>query len=248
MIKAFKDVYGEYSVHMIPCREDNYTFILEKNKCGVLIDSSLYEPVSKYLKENQIKLEAILITHHHYDHVDGIKEIADEHECRILCSQVDYERDAVPEAHDFLNEDSALKLIGLDFKVIETPGHTAGHISFYIESLDLLFCADTLFSLGCGRVFPDGSFESLFTSLQKISKLPENTIIYCAHEYTKSNFYFLSKNSLLDPLKGDEIERRLLNEQRTVPTSLKYETHLNSFLKCSTQEEFTHLRKLKDKG
>ena len=248
-------------IKIIKCLKDNYSYlIIEKNTNTVsIIDPSEFEACDKIIKKYK-KLDFILNTHHHNDHVGGNLQLKEKYNSKILGFEND--KDRIPGINVFLKDNEKYKIGNLKFKVIFIPGHTIGHIAFYFEKEKVLFCGDTLFSLGCGRVF-EGTNEEMFNSLNKLKSLPKETKIYCGHEYTKTNSNFCieydSKNvSLKEKIKT--INSNLEKKLPTIPTSLDEELKTNIFLRCddisvkkalnlkdaSDQEIFSKLRGLKD--
>ena len=206
------------------------------------------------------KLDYILNTHHHFDHVDGNLKLKKKYNSKVLGFDKDKER--IPGIDIKLKDNQKFKIGDLEFKVIFVPGHTNGHIAFYFEKEKILFSGDTLFSLGCGKVF-EGTHKDMFNSLNKLKSLSPDTKIYCGHEYTKNNYDFCIKydpeNSFLKE-KAKLINSKLKDNLPTVPSNLTDELKTNVFLRCndkglkqtlnlkdcSDQEIFTKLRDLKD--
>lgn len=246
----YSDTYTSLKVHLIPCRRDNYSYILEgANKETVIIDPSLKTSVVEFLRKQDLKPQALFLTHHHYDHVDGLAEIQKEFKIPIYCSEFDSRRKAFDGKHTFFKDGDKLHFLNQSFSVLKTAGHTKSHHSFFNKENNLLFCGDTLFSLGCGRVFEkyDGVFDDFFESMQKIKSLCDNkTKIYCAHEYTLQNLEFLFHEHLIS-LEGYKVlQKNLMRKPRTLPTSLEFELKHNPFLKAQNPEDFKVLRTRKD--
>ena len=213
----------------------------------------------KKINEKYKKLDFILNTHHHFDHVGGNVELK-KYSSKILGFEKDKKR--IPAIDVLLKDGQEFKIGSLDIKTIFIPGHTLGHIAFYLEKEKVIFTGDTLFSLGCGRVF-EGTYVEMFNSLNKIKSLPEDTKIYCGHEYTKNNFEFCLKfNPNNDHLrdKQKEIDLKIKEGKPTIPSTIKEEIKTNIFLRyddldvkdtlnlknASDLEIFTKLRDLKD--
>jgi hydroxyacylglutathione hydrolase len=247
----FTEQHLDLKVHMIPCRKDNYSFVLElPGKTAVMIDSTLKEPVMSFLKAQSLELKAIFLTHHHYDHVDKVEDFQNEFGCQIYCSEYDSKRPDISGDTSILSEGSVASVSGLDFLTIETPGHTKSHLSFYLKEQNILFCGDTLFSLGCGRVLEPyaEAYEDFYASMQKIKNhCNEATMIYCAHEYTKANFNFLSSRGLVDEELKSSVDQNLRENLKTVPTKFSFEIKHNAFLNSKSKKSFKDLRQLKDK-
>ncbi len=248
-------------IEIISCLSDNYSYLIfdEITNSVSIIDPSEFDACDKIIKKYK-KLDYILNTHHHADHVDGNLKLKKKYRAKILGSSLD--KDRIPGIDIQLEENQVQKLGDLQFKVIFIPGHTSGHIAFYFEKERVIFTGDTLFSLGCGRIF-EGTHEDMFNSLKKLKMLPPETQVYCGHEYTKKNLdfclYYDQENTLLKE-KSFLVNSRLNKKSPTVPTSIKEELKMNIFLRCdnasikkalklensSEQEVFTKLRDLKD--
>ena len=249
-------------LEIIPCLNDNYSYLIKDDQTSTvaIIDPSEFGPCDKKINEKYKKLDFILNTHHHFDHVGGNTELKKKYGSKILGFEKDKKR--IPAIDVLLKEDQEFKIGSLDFKTIFIPGHTLGHIAFYLKKEKVIFTGDTLFSLGCGRVF-EGTYEEMFNSLKKIKSLPEDTKIYCGHEYTKNNFEFCFKfNPNNDHLKNKqkEIDSKIKEGKPTIPSTIKEEIKTNIFLRyddldvkdalnlknASDLEIFTKLRDLKD--
>ena len=248
-------------IEVIPCLNDNYSYLIyeEETNTVSIVDPSEFSPCEKIIK-NYKKLDNILITHHHADHVGGNLKLKEKYNSKIFGCQKDKSR--IPGIDILLYEDQIFNVGNLEVKVIFIPGHTSGHIAYYIKKENVIFTGDTLFSLGCGRVF-EGSHKQMFESLNKLKILDPKTKVYCGHEYTKKNLEFCltfdTKNSFLREREHD-INAKIKKNQPTTPTSLEEELMTNIFLRCdnikvkqalnqkdsSDQEIFTKLRDLKD--
>ena len=248
-------------IEIIPCLSDNYSYLIYEKETNTvsIIDPSEFETCDKIINKFK-KLDYILNTHHHTDHIDGNLKLKKKYNAKILGFGPD--KDRIPGIDIFLKENQKQKIGNLEFEVIFIPGHTKGHIAFFFYKEKVAFTGDTLFSLGCGRVF-EGTHEEMFDSLNKIKKLPPDTKIYCGHEYTKSNLNFClaydSKNTSLKD-KKIEILKKLNSNHPTIPSTLGQEIKTNIFLRCndpeikhalgledsSDLEVFSKLRDLKD--
>ena len=235
-------------VEIIPCLIDNYSYIIidKNNKKTCVIDPSESEPVINFLEKNNLKLNWILNTHHHYDHVGGNSELKKKYNAKVVGFLDDYKR--IPEIDILLKDGEIWKEDNFEAKIIHIPGHTSGHICFYFYKEKNLFTGDTLFSLGCGRIF-EGTYLQMYNSLNKIKELPTDTKIFCGHEYTLKNSKFCllhdSKNQNLKK-KILEIEKKLNNKLPTIPTTIKDELECNIFLRSNNLKNFSKLRDLKD--
>ena len=250
------------NIDIIPCLNDNYSYLIKDDQTNTvaIIDPSEFGPCDKKILQKYKKLDFILNTHHHFDHVGGNKELKKKYGSKVLGFEKDKQR--IPSIDTLLTDGQKFKIGNLNFKTIFIPGHTLGHIAFYLEEEKVVFTGDTLFSLGCGRVF-EGTYQQMFNSLNKIKNLPEDTKIYCGHEYTKNNLGFCLKfnptnNYLKDKVKV--IEAKIKAKEPTIPSTIKDEILTNIFLRyddlnvktalnlknASDLEIFTKLRDLKD--
>lgn len=242
--------------------DDNYIYILHDSKSGdtAVIDPTLAAPVLAILQKNHWALKYILNTHHHWDHINANIELKQTTGCQIATSVFDQSRIA---GADFgLHGGQTIYLGTYNIVIIDTPGHTQGHIAFYCSMAKALFCGDTLFAMGCGRLL-EGSADQLWQSLQKIQALPIDTLIYCAHEYTQNNGLFAltleADNLRLQQRMAHINTLRQLNLP-TIPCTLADELATNPFLRtdslplqqklnlvgASALTIFTALRQLKD--
>ena len=248
-------------VEIIPCLSDNYSYLIFEKETNTIsiIDPSEFNTCDKVIQKYK-KLDFILNTHHHADHVDGNLKLKKKYGSKVLGFGLDKKR--IPGIDILLKQNQKQKIGNLEFEVIFIPGHTKGHIAFYFKKEKIVFTGDTLFSLGCGRVF-EGTYKEMFNSLNKIKNLPSDAKVYCGHEYTKSNLNFClkydSKNILLKE-KALDIEAKLNSKKPTIPTTVGEEIKLNIFLRCndpvvkeainlkdsSEDEVFSKLRELKD--
>ena len=234
-------------IKIIPCLSDNYSYLIHEEETGTtsIIDPSEFYACDRIIEKYK-KLDFILNTHHHADHVGANLELKKKYNSKILGSNLDKNR--IPGIDIMLEENQKHKIGNLEFEVIFIPGHTKGHIAFFFKKEKIAFTGDTLFSLGCGRVF-EGTHKEMFNSLNKIKNLSEDTEIYCGHEYTLQNskfcIYHASKNLNLKK-KIIEIENKLKKGLPTIPSILKDEIKCNIFLKAKDLENFSKLRDLKD--
>ena len=230
-------------IHIDPIEafQDNYIWLIHNDQNSIIVDPGDAGPVISALERKNLNLVAILITHHHADHIGGVIALKEKYpHIKIFAPQKD--------KYDFVNislkngDEINIPELQINYKIIEIPGHTRGHIAYYDKKN--LFCGDTLFACGCGKIF-DGTHEQMYNSLKKISALPKDTKIYCAHEYTKKNISFALS---LDPDDTNLKLRKALvsNIKNTIPSSLEEELKTNPFLKCTSLEAFKRLRDLKD--
>ena len=235
-------------IKIIPCLQDNYSYLIidESNNTACVVDPSESEPIINFLKNKNIKLKYILNTHHHYDHIGGNQELKKKYGSVVVGFKGDSKR--IPGIDVLLEDNQIWKAENFEAKIMHIPGHTSGHICFNFFKEKLVFTGDTLFSLGCGRIF-EGSYEEMFESLNKIKSLPKETKIYCGHEYTLQNSKFCieydPENTKLKN-KITEIKKKLQNNLPTIPSTLKDEIECNIFLRAKDVESFSKLRDLKD--
>ena len=187
----------------VPCLSDNYAFLAhdDDSKQTLLVDVPEADPILAKLQEKQWSLSHVLLTHHHWDHVDGLPQLLEFHSPQIIGSAADLKR--LPPLHLPVTENDKIQIGGNEGTVFDTPGHTIGHISVYFEASKLLFSADTLMALGCGRLF-EGTAGQMWRSLQKLSKLPDDTLVCSGHEYTEKNADFAIT---IDPKNQELIDR-----------------------------------------
>ena len=246
-------------VEIINQLKDNYSFVLYNDTLkSCVIDPADSNPILNFALENNLTIEDIFITHHHKDHTSGVKGILNafpEVNIHSPSAQIENTRFVLRDGDEV---NSCLNT----FRIIKTPGHTLDHIIYYDENNGVLFCGDTLFRLGCGRVF-EGTLNEMFNSLKKINELGKNTIIYCGHEYTLSNLNFLEKTLKKESsylTVRNKINDDLNNKGKSVPFLLDDEQRYNLFLNQNSKigtiikkelgftdfELFAYLRKAKD--
>ena len=234
-------------IEIIPCLSDNYSYVIYEKETNTvsIVDPSEFGACDKAINKHK-KLDFILNTHHHADHVGANLELKKKYNSKILGPNSDKNR--IPGIDIFLKESQKQKIGNLEFEVIYTPGHTKDHIVFFFRNEEIAFTGDTLFSLGCGKLF-EGTYQDMFSSLKKIKKLSQDTKIYCGHEYTLQNSKFCieydPENTKLKN-KITEIKKKLQNNLPTIPSTLKDEIECNIFLRAKDVESFSKLRDLKD--
>ena len=211
---------------------DNYIWLIQTNEGNTLVDPGDSEPIISTIDELGITIDDILITHHHFDHIGGLELLKP----LIKGSVIGPKNNAIDLLDKHVSEGDIIESIGLEFSIFEVPGHTLDHIAFYSETeKEVLFCGDTIFSGGCGRVF-EGTFEQMNHSLEKLMNLPSKTEIYCAHEYTLSNLQFalMAEPDNVD-LKEYELNSKNKREKNipTIPTTLGQELQINPFLRVA---------------
>ncbi|CAK0784144.1 hypothetical protein CVIRNUC_007347 [Coccomyxa viridis] len=251
------------SVQRVPCLSDNYVWILQESQSGkvAVVDPSEAQPVARALEERGLAADYILNTHHHWDHTGGNLELKDRYKLTIVGPKADEER--IPGIDVALADGESWSFGGLTMHVMDTPGHTRGHITLWFPEADALFPGDTLFALGCGRLF-EGTPEQMWASLTKMLPLPRTATVFCAHEYTQGNAKFAvavdGGNQKLQ-LRKETIDALRQQGQATVPSVLGDELDTNPFLRpddpairkslgvpegASSVDAFAAIRKAKD--
>jgi hydroxyacylglutathione hydrolase len=249
-------------VHMFPCLSDNYGFLIHDEAGGVtgVIDTPEVEPINAALAEKGWRLTHILNTHHHFDHAGGNEALKAQWDCQVVGAANDAAR--IPGIDLQVADGDRLEFGTCSAQVLEVPGHTTGHIAYYFAEDGVAFVGDTLFALGCGRLF-EGSPQQMWTSLQKLMALPDETTVYCAHEYTQSNAAFalsVEPDNAALVSRSEEIARLRAQGVPTVPTTIGLEKATNPFLRpdsaglratvgmpdAATVEVFAETRRRKD--
>ncbi|WP_455427030.1 hydroxyacylglutathione hydrolase [Dryocola sp. LX212] len=222
------------NLNSIPAFQDNYIWVLnnEAGKC-IIVDPGEAAPVLNAMAKNNWQPEAILLTHHHHDHVGGVKELLQTFPGLVVYGPEETQNKGT---NRVVREGDKVNILEYEFSVIATPGHTLGHLCYF--SFPYLFCGDTMFSGGCGRLF-EGTPEQMHQSFHKLNKLPAETLICCAHEYTESNIKFalsiLPEDQVLIRYYRKVKELRAKN-QATLPTTLQIEREINLFLRTEDND------------
>ena len=221
----------------LPAFSDNYIWLLHNGTHALVVDPGDAAPVQAALPTHGLQLQAILVTHHHADHVRGVDALREATGALVYGPAFE----TLPEPVIRVDATTELQLLGLNWQVLEVPGHTAGHIAWFCQpagEAPILFCGDTLFSGGCGRLF-EGSPQQMHASLQQLAQLPPDTRVACAHEYTLSNLKFACA---VEPSNAALLQYRahceaLRQQQRpTLPSTLAQELAINPFLRCDVKE------------
>jgi hydroxyacylglutathione hydrolase len=215
--------------------DDNYIWLLRAGGCVAVVDPGDAAPVLAHLEKSGDRLCAILATHHHGDHVGGLAELVDRFPVPVFGPALEN----IPGVSHALSGGERIELpeIGAGFEVIAVPGHTRGHIAYYGPNIDgdgVLFCGDTLFGAGCGRLF-EGTPAQMYESLGKLAALPAKTLVYCAHEYTQSNMRFalaVEPGSVAVQLRSENVATERAKGRATIPTTIRVELETNPFLRC----------------
>jgi len=220
-------------VHTVKCLQDNYSYIIHNESTNLVgvVDPSEFYPIDTFVKKKFNKIDFILNTHHHLDHTGGNLELKEKYKSQIIGSKKDEKR--IPGIDIAFRDNETFKFGNINFKIILVPGHTSGHICFFSNEQKIIFTGDTLFSLGCGRVF-EGTYAQMIDSLNLIKKLPGDTLIYCGHEYTKKNLEFCMQYENNESLikKKKWISDRLIKNLPTIPVTINEELQTNIFLRC----------------
>ena len=221
-------------VTIIPALSDNYVFLLQDRRAGfvAVIDPATAEVVTRELESRGLTLDLILNTHHHEDHTGGNRELKAKFGCRVVGPQGD--KDRIPAIDLGVRAGEQVEVGQFKLEVIETPGHTRAHVAFHCPAARALFCGDTLFSLGCGRLL-EGTADQMWTSLQKLRDLPDDTLVYFGHEYTEANAAFAlsvdpGNPALLSRAEAVRVGRQAA--QPSTPTLLGEEKRANPFLRA----------------
>ena len=223
---------------IVKCLTDNYSYIIfnEKTLIAAVVDPSEASPIISEIEKNNLQLKYIINTHHHYDHIGGNSKLKEKYNSKVAGYEKDSER--IPGIDVKLKDNQKWRNELFECEILHVPGHTSGHISIYIKEINALFTGDTLFSLGCGRIF-EGTYTEMFNSLNKLKKFPKNTKIYCGHEYTKKNADFCididqNNSKLINKIK--DINESIKKNEPTIPSTLEDELECNVFLRVDNLE------------
>ncbi len=229
---------SKFQIKILPSLSDNYIFIiscLETNKTAC-IDPGDADVVIEHLQKNSLTLDYILITHHHYDHINGVDQLKKKYKAITYGPKL--ELDKIPQIDYAVTEQENIKIGLLNFEILLLNGHTNGHIAYYAKNENILFSGDVIFSSGSGYLF-EGTYDEMYNSLEKIKKLPKQTKIYFSHEYTLENIEFalsIEQNNLALQKKKLQIIELLNNKLPSVPTTLEIELKTNPFLRTLSPE------------
>ncbi len=242
--------FGEHSILQTPTLWtvlQNYNYMIVLGKKAWIIDPGEFEPIEKTLKSHGLQAQGIYLTHHHQDHVGAALSLSERYSCPVFGFEKDAHR--LPPLDYSYVENEKLEIAGLGAEVLFFPGHTLGLCAFYIREKNWLFSNDLLFSLGCGRVF-EGTFKQMHESLKKLKNLPDETLLFCSHEYTKNNLdfalSFFPKDKKIQQCREGILEK-IRKDEPTVPTPLGFEKVHNPFLRWDDPDlrEQLSLKKLK---
>lgn len=241
---------SNYKVHLLDIQNQlqNYIWLLEHttSKDVIVVDPTEAEPVEQYCREHGLNLTQIWLTHWHKDHIGGVPELLQSRNIPVYGPREELSK--IPFITHPLQHEAHFKFHDLQVHVLAVPGHTLGHIVYFIDAIDTLFCGDTLFAMGCGRVF-EGTFEQMYHSLNRLAALPARTKMYCTHEYTLSNAKFalhVEPDNLALQQRYQQVEDLRLLNRPTLPSTIELELQTNPFLRVDSVEEFQKLREMKD--
>jgi len=224
--------------YLFPCLKDNFGLLIHDPATGATaaIDAPEAAPVEAALKMTGWRLTDILVTHHHGDHTAGIGELKAHHKCRVVAPRIEAQR--IAHVDETVGQGDTVKVGALEGRVIDTPGHTAGHISYFFPADKLAFVGDTLFSIGCGRVI-EGNPEMMWRSLAKLRDLPDDTSFYCGHEYTQANIRFaktIEPDNKALAARAEEVAKLTAAGKPTIPATIAAEKAANPFLRADNAE------------
>lgn len=239
-----------YKVHVIDVKNQlqNYIWLIEHcaSRDVVVVDPTESQLVIDYCQQHQLNLSQIWLTHWHKDHVGGVPALIAERNVPVYGPRLELSK--IPMISQPLDHDDHFTFHDLKVEIISVPGHTLGHIVYYIDQIETVFCGDTLFAMGCGRVF-EGTMEQMYHSLNRLAALPIRTQVYCTHEYTLSNAKFaltIEPDNLALQQRALQVQQLREQNQITLPSSIELELATNPFLRVESVEEFERIRTLKD--
>ncbi len=241
------------SVHALPVLQDNIIWIWIEGDQAVVVDPAVAEPVKRWLKTRKLSLEAVLQTHHHADHIGGTLELLkDWPDAAVVAAEADLDR--IPFQTISIADGDQISLLKRTVEVFSVAGHTRAHVAYYLPATSVdsadsaLFCGDTLFGAGCGRLF-EGTAQEMHSALQRLCSLPANTRIYCAHEYTEANLRWAAalhpEDVAINKRLADVCARRQQGAL-SLPSSISEEQRTNLFVRAQSSEELAELRQHKD--
>ncbi|OTG91636.1 hydroxyacylglutathione hydrolase [Acinetobacter sp. ANC 3813] len=239
-----------FKIHCIDVKNplQNYIWLLEHEatKDVISVDPTEAHLVEAYCQKHQLNLAQIWLTHWHKDHVGGVPELISQRNIPVYGPRDELTK--IPFISHPLENGNQFEFHGLNIDILAVPGHTLGHIVYFIDAIDVLFCGDTLFAMGCGRVF-EGTFQQMYSSLARLAALPAQTKVYCTHEYTLSNAKFAlhaEPHNMAIQERYEHVEAQRLLGHCTLPSTIELELETNPFIRAESVEEFQRLREMKD--
>jgi hydroxyacylglutathione hydrolase len=226
------------NIHLVPCLSDNYAYLVHEPSTNLVavVDPSEAAPVNAALEKHKLKLTHILNTHHHFDHTGGNLDLKEQHKARVVGPRADRER--IPGIDEEVGEGNVWALGAAKAKIFDIPAHTKGHIAFWFEADKAVFTGDTMFAMGCGRLF-EGTPAQMWSSLSKLAALPADTRVFCGHEYTLSNGKFavtLEPTNTTLKKRMAEVESLRAGGRPTIPSTIGLERETNPFLRPTSPE------------
>lgn len=240
----------QFKIHVIDVKNQlqNYIWLLEETSSHdvVVVDPTESALVELYCADHHLNLKQIWLTHWHKDHIGGVPELIADQNIPVYGPRAELSH--IPFITHPLQHDDHFEFHGLNIDIIAVPGHTLGHIVYFIDALDMVFCGDTLFAMGCGRMFEDTA-EQFYHSLNRLAALPPRTKVYCTHEYTLSNAQFalhIEPENRAIQQRAEEVKQLRERGEITLPSTIELELETNPFLRVESAEEFARIRALKD--
>lgn len=239
-----------FKIHVIDVQNQlqNYIWLLEDTRTQevIVVDPTEGKLVHDYCHEHQLNIQQIWLTHWHKDHIGGVPELIANKNIPVYGPREEISK--IPFISHPLQDAEQFNFNDLKVDIISVPGHTLGHIVYFIDEIDTLFCGDTLFAMGCGRLF-EGTAEQMYQSLNRLAALPPRTLVYCTHEYTLSNAKFAlhiePENKKLQ-IRAEQVEKLRQDRQITLPSTIELELETNPFLRVDSAAEFKKIREMKD--
>ncbi|MEM8834092.1 MAG: hydroxyacylglutathione hydrolase [Pseudomonadota bacterium] len=229
-------------IEIIPILSDNYTYFIQSDGMTAIVDPGDAAPVIDFCEQNNITLDYIINTHHHWDHTDGNEEIIQKYGCKVVAPKK--EQSKIGQVDITLSDKDIFQFGDEEMLAIETPGHTQGHLCYWFAQSKILLSGDMIFAMGCGRPM-EGNAKDLYKSCHRLEFIPDDALIYCGHEYTLTNATFAHSVMPENQDIADRLEQvKALREQDsiTIPTVMGLERVTNPFLLAQSQEKFEELR------
>lgn len=239
-----------FKVHVIDVKNSlqNYIWVLEDTATQevIVVDPTEAVLVENFCAQHHFNLKQIWLTHWHKDHIGGVPDLIANHPIPVYGPREELSK--IPFISHPLQNNESFEFNGLKVDIFSVPGHTLGHIVYFIDAIDTLFCGDTLFAMGCGRLF-EGTAEQMYHSLNRLAALPPRTQVYCTHEYTQSNGQFaltIEPDNKILQARMHNVNQLRANHQITLPSTIELELETNPFLRVDSAAEFKCIRELKD--